>query len=162
MRIQQVADRIGKHSNTVRNYARQFSAFLSPEPSKGDIRTFTDDDVRILAFISRLSDNGMPYEDITQALKRKLDEGTPFPPVLPPPPTSEPQGLITVAEMESKLATKDAKIAELEARVEELRKQIMGLVEQHREERREEREEIGHLNQLIGELGAELKATRGK
>ncbi len=160
--MKQVADRIGKHDNTVRNYARQFNEFLSPEPPKGEARTFTDDDVRILGFISRLSDSGMSYDDIREAVKRKLGEGTPFPPVLPTVTMPEAQGLITVQEMESQLAIKDARITEMEARLEELRKQI----EQFRQERREERDtytaEIGRLNQEIGELRAELKAVRGK
>jgi DNA-binding transcriptional MerR regulator len=162
MKMKQVADRIGKHDNTVRNYAKQFNEFLSPEPPKGEARTFTDDDVRILGFISRLSDSGMSYDDIKEAIKRKLTEGTPFPPVLPTLAAPEVQGLITVQEMESQLAVKDARIAEMEARLEELRKQI----DQFRQERREERDvyttEIGRLNQEIGELRAELKAFRGK
>ncbi len=161
MKMKQVADRIGKHDNTIRNYAKQFNEFLSPEPPKGEARIFTDDDVRILGFISRLSDSGMSYDDIREAVKRKFAEGTPFPPVLPAATPPETQGLITIQEMESQLALKNARIAEMEARLEELRKQI----EQFRQERREEREiytaEVGRLNQEIGELRAELKAVRG-
>lgn len=162
MKMKQIADRIGKHDNTVRNYAKQFAEFLSPEPPKGESRIFTDSDLRILGFVSRLSDSGMSYDEINQALKRKMSEGSPFPPILPIASSAETQGLITIAEAESRLVIKDAKIAELEARLEELRKQI----EQFREERREERDaytdQVGKLNQIIGGLQAELKALREK
>ncbi len=157
MKMKQVADRIGKHDNTIRNYAKEFKDFLSAEPLKGEARIFTDDDVRILAFVSRLSDSGMSYDDIHEAVRRKLSEGSPFPPMIPAATPSESQGLIPLPEVEARLAQKDAQISQLEARLEEVRKQI----EQNRQERREEREtyteQIGRLNQEIGELKAELK-----
>lgn len=162
MKMKQVAELIGKHDNTIRNYAKQFAAFLSPEPAKGETRIFSDDDVRVLAFISRLSDSGMSYTDIHEAVKRKASEGTPFPPVIMPSPREEAKGLITVPELEARLALKDAKIGELEARLEEIRSQV----EQNRQERREEREaytqEVGRLSQEIGELKAELRRLRDK
>src|SRR4051812_25634270 len=99
MKMKQVANRIGKHENTVRNWSRQFAEFLSPAPAKGEHRHFTDDDGRILGFITRLSDTGMQYEDIRSAIKRKLDEGTAFPPVLPSTAPTDIQGLIPLPEM---------------------------------------------------------------
>ena len=162
MRMKQVADRLGKHDNTIRNYAKEFKDFLSPEPARGEARIFTDDDVRVLAFISRLSDSAMSYDDIREAMRRKLTEGTPFPPVIPASPIVESKGLIPLPEVEAQLAKKDAQITQLEARLEELRKQI----EQNRQERREEREiytdQIGKLNQEIGELRSELKRLNQK
>src|SRR5579859_1928299 len=114
MKMKQVADLIGKHDNTIRNYAKQFAPFLSPEPGKGEVRIFTDDDVRVLAFISRLSASGLSYDDINEAVQHKVNEGTPSPPVIVPPPREEAKGLITVPELEARLALKDAKIGELE------------------------------------------------
>lgn len=156
MKTKQVAERLNKHENTVRNYAQQFAEFLSPAPAKGEHRTFTDDDLRILGFISRLSDSGMRQPDILDALKRKLSEGTPLPPVLPVSSPLDAQSLITLPELKAQLASKDAEIKELEGRLDELRKQV----EQHRQERDTYLDQIKLLSEEIGGLKAELKALR--
>ncbi len=158
MKTKQVADRLGKHENTIRNYAQQFAEFLSAPPAKGEHRVFTDDDLRVLGFIGRLSDSGMRQDEIRDALKRKLDEGTPFPPILPTAPVSDSQSLVTVQELETQLARKDAELQELQGRVEELRIQV----ESHRKERENYLEMIKQLSEEIGALKAELKVNRSR
>jgi DNA-binding transcriptional MerR regulator len=155
MKMKQVADRLGKHDNTIRKWAQQFSDHLSPAPSKGEHRIFTDDDLRIFAFISRLSDTGMRYEEIQDALKHKMDEGTPFPPVLPTV-ASESSSLITQQELETRLALKDAELRELQGRLEELRHQI----QQHKEEREGFVTQVSKLSEEIGRLKAELSRRK--
>ncbi|MCC7451977.1 MAG: MerR family transcriptional regulator [Anaerolineae bacterium] len=161
MKMKQVAERLGKHENTIRNYARQFAEFLSPEPQQGEHRVFTDDDMRILGFISRLSESGLKQNAIRDALKQKLTEGTPFPPILPTPPQSEPRGLITLQEMEVRLAAKDAELRELQGRIEELRRENAALREQQQREREAYLKQImelsSKLSEEIGRLKAELK-----
>jgi DNA-binding transcriptional MerR regulator len=154
MKMKQVADRLGKHDNTIRNYAKQFAEFLSPAPAKGETRVFTDDDVRVLSFISRLSDSGMSIEEIRAALRRKFEEGTPFPPVLPALTPTEERGVITVQEMEMRLALKDNEINELRGRLEELR-------ERAQSERETYLDQIRKLSEDIGQLRAELRTRSG-
>ncbi len=162
MKMKQVATRLGKHENTIRKYARQYAEFLSPAPDPGEHRIFTDDDIRVIAFISRLSDSGMQHDEILQSLKRKMDEGSPFPPVLPQPNASEAQALITLPEMEARLAVKDSKIKELEATIAELRRQHTELLEQQNKKEESYIERITRLSEEIGLLRAELKAVQGK
>jgi DNA-binding transcriptional MerR regulator len=158
MKMKQVADRLGKHDNTIRKYAQQFAEFLSPAPAKGEHRIFTDEDLRVIAFISKLSDSGMKLAEVYDALKRKMDEGTPFPPVLPLLLPTDKQGLITVQEMDARLAYKDAELKELTGRLEELRKQLADLIERNRQEREAYVEQIARLSEEIGRLKAELIA----
>jgi DNA-binding transcriptional MerR regulator len=171
MKMKQIADRLGKHDNTIRNYARQYAEFLSSQPAKGEHRIFTDDDARIIAFISHLSDNGMRHEEIHQALKTKLAEGTPFQPLLPSVPPSEQQNLITVAEMEAQLAAKDSALKEAQVRLEELRRQLTEQAERQRQEReaylqqiRQVSEsymaQIARLSEEIGKLKAQIRTKK--
>src|SRR5579859_2329741 len=155
MKTKQVADRLGKHENTVRNYAKDFGDFLSPAPAKGEHRTYTDNDLRILGHIARLSDAGMKQEEIHQALLRKFEEGSPFSPIPLTPSTST--DLITVPEMEARIAAKDAELQMANARLEELRKQIENLVDRQDQERKYYLERITGLSQEIEELKAQLK-----
>lgn len=169
MRTKQVADRLGKHENTVRNYAQQFAEFLSPAPPKGEYRDYTDDDVRVLHFVAQLSDKSMRIEDIKSTLRHRLDEGTSLPPVIPPVSPVEKQGLVTVPEMETQLALKDAQLRELQIRMEELRRELTELKTQQRQERTDHRDELSRISQQymqqvvslseeIGRLKAELRA----
>jgi DNA-binding transcriptional MerR regulator len=161
MKMKQLADRLGKHENTVRNWSRQFAEFLSPAPAKGEHRHFDDHDVRVLGYISKLSDTAMPYEDIRSALRRKVDEGSQFPPVLPVAAIEAPKGLITQAEMESRLALKEAEIEKLHGRVEELRRELDDLKGRYKEAEVEHRVQLRELAQEIGRLQARLEAARG-
>lgn len=164
MRMKQVADRIGKHENTVRNWSRTFAEFLSPAPAKGEHRRFDDDDLRLLGFVAKLSDQNMSMEDIRAELKRKLEAGVPFP-MVPIAPSaaddagSEATGLVPIGEVEVRLAAKDAEIAQLNARIEELRRQIGEISTRYNE--REDRffEEIGRLREEIGRLKAQVPVS---
>ncbi len=161
MKMKQVADRLGKHDNTIRKYAQQFAEFLSPAPAKGEHRIFTDEDLRVMAFICKLSDSGMKIAEITDAIRRKVEEGSPFPPVLPLFSPTDNQGLITLQEMDTRLALKDAELKEMLGRLEELRRQLVDQTERSRQEREAYVEQIAHLSEEIGRLKAELKAKQG-
>src|SRR5579859_6260876 len=149
MRIGQAAEIIGKHENTIRNYAVRYAAFLSPQGAKGEHRNFTDDDVRVLSFISKLSDSGMDHTAIVQAIRQRLDDKRPFPPIQPVSSESDSRALVPVAEMESRVAAVTAELREANGRLEELRRQT--------EQRdRMQLTEIARLNQEIGQLKAQL------
>lgn len=157
MKMKQVCERLGKHDNTIRNYARMYAEFLSPAPGKGEHRTFSDDDLRILGYICRLADSGMRHGDIHESLKRKFEEGTPFPPVVPPA-EADLQALVPMAEVELQLAQKDALLKEMQGRLEELRRQV----EQHKQERDSYMQQIIKLSEEIGKLRAQLEDSKRK
>lgn len=56
---------------TVKNYADEFSGFLSVTgaPGKGRTRLFTEDDLAVFALVKSLKDRGMTYADIHTALQ---------------------------------------------------------------------------------------------
>lgn len=57
-------------NQTVRNYAAEFSHYLSPSarPGANRQRQFTDDDLAVFALIVEMKNNGAIYEDIHAAL----------------------------------------------------------------------------------------------
>src|SRR5260221_8858103 len=153
MRMGQAAELIGKHQNTIRNYAERFAEFLSASPGKGEHRNFTDEDVRILAFVSKLMDSGMDQNAITQTIRQRREDNKPFPPVLPTVSGFESRSLVPVAEMEAKISVITAELREAQGRLEELRRQS-----EMRD--RAYADELTSLNREIGRLQAELDAER--
>lgn len=160
MKIKQIADRIGKHENTIRNWAKQFAEFLSPAPVKGEHRNFIDEDLRRLSHISQLSDIGMSYEDIRLSIKQKVDEGSPFAPVLPTASASDVQGLITQTDMEARLTHKDAEIRELNVRLEEVRKRLNEEIMRQTEKDERHMQQMGRLYEEIGRLKMQLESSK--
>lgn len=83
----EAAKRLKVHANTIRNWADEYSAYMSPEAlgqSPGGKRRFTEDDLRILATVAELRGQGIGAEKIREALGngRRTD-------VIPPLPTPE-------------------------------------------------------------------------
>jgi DNA-binding transcriptional MerR regulator len=76
---------------TVRNYGDRFSEYLSEgaSPPKGESRSFTDRDVRILAAAWDLVSQGMTYEEAHRNLAA-ADLGN-LPPLEEPEPIEEPE-----------------------------------------------------------------------
>jgi DNA-binding transcriptional MerR regulator len=62
-----VAKRLNLHPNTVRNYADKFGDLLSKEATSRK-RTFTYDDILILATVSEFRERGMEWEQIHAAI----------------------------------------------------------------------------------------------
>jgi DNA-binding transcriptional MerR regulator len=58
-------------SQTIRNWTREFSRYLSvtATPEEGRTRLFTDADMQILELISRMKDEGKQYDEIHAALQ---------------------------------------------------------------------------------------------
>lgn len=56
---------------TVRQWAAEFADYLSPGANPGDRlpRLFTDDDMRVLALVSQMKDEGKRYADVHAALR---------------------------------------------------------------------------------------------
>jgi DNA-binding transcriptional MerR regulator len=66
MNTKQVADLLGVQPNTVRRLAAEFHRYLSgsAHPPKGEVRIFTESDLRTLHYIQAERDLGRPYETI--------------------------------------------------------------------------------------------------
>ena len=56
--------------NTIRQWSRTFADFLAPgaNPPKGETRTYTDDDGRVIALVAAMRKDNRPYEAIRAAL----------------------------------------------------------------------------------------------
>lgn len=117
-------DLFGVARETVRTYAAEFGAYLSPtaSPEKGRMRQFTDDDLKVFALIVAMKGQGSVYEDIHIALQR--GERGDLPLILP-----SPNG--NLSPQEQQLAVANARIRDLEAALhrkegveEELRRQL--------------------------------------
>jgi DNA-binding transcriptional MerR regulator len=70
-------------AETVRNWSEEFSEYLSAtaNPGKGRHRNFTDRDMRVLALIAEMKQQGRTYEDIHMALKAGSLGEPPIPPI---------------------------------------------------------------------------------
>ena len=70
MKVKEVADRLGLSAQTVRNWSNDFSDRLGPaaNPEKGRTRQYSENDLRILAGVKHLKEDGLADEEITEAL----------------------------------------------------------------------------------------------
>ena len=68
--VGQVADLLNTSGSTVRRWAGDFASHLSPaaNPGKGANRTFTDDDLRVLAYVASRTAAGIPVAEIAREL----------------------------------------------------------------------------------------------
>lgn len=83
----EVAKRLKVHANTIRNWADEYAAHMSPDAlgqAPGGKRRFTEDDLRILATVAELRGQGIGADKIRDALAdgRRAD-------IIPPLPTPE-------------------------------------------------------------------------
>jgi DNA-binding transcriptional MerR regulator len=60
---------INQHENTVRDWSKRYSAFLSPNANAGR-RRFTREDVRVLATIASLRTTGLSLDAVEEVLKQ--------------------------------------------------------------------------------------------
>jgi len=155
MKMKQIADKLAKHDNTVRNWADWYGEFLSPAPPRGEVRFFTDDDFRVLSYVNELSSKGLGRQTIYEAIKAKFDSNTSLPPV-PPDRLLDPDVQQTMAlalqDAKTELILKQAEVKELSATVNELREQIHYLRTMQEQERSQFN---GHINELMDKFNAQ-------
>lgn len=163
VKLLDVARRFTKSKSTLVNWDDWYGEYLSPRGGPGEVRHFTDEDVRVLAFINDLADRKMNVAAIKEILKHKAASGTPFDPVSPDMLAlmdvsaqddeyeDEETGL-TLREAQAMLAEKDLEIATLTGQVGELR----GLVEYYERSEKVLNERIDKLMAAYMNLGQTL------
>lgn len=135
-------------SETVRNWAKEFEVYLSPSanPPKGKYRKFTEEDLRVIALIARMKDDGAIFEGIHEALQ---DGARAEPPAVPDELldiASSPAGL----QMINMLQDLTRRVAELEnSEQKQLKSEIIRL-----------RESRDGLLKEIGRLEARLEIAK--
>lgn len=69
--VSQVAERLGRSNNTIRNRGRRFARFLSPgaNPQGDQPRQYIDDDVAVLETIEALHQQQMTFDEIEECLE---------------------------------------------------------------------------------------------
>lgn len=77
----QVARRANVHSNSIRNWAREYGEFLSPQTSP---RLFTDEDVQVLCAVAALRKSGVPPNEVAERIREREQA----PPVVDATPTA--------------------------------------------------------------------------
>lgn len=153
---------------TVRRWCDEFEQYLSSSatPPAGEMRLFTDDDLRVLALVAQVKNNGGIYED-AHARLRAGERGE-----IPDEPPSEQQKQMVMsqlaiqnkelrAEIESltrereatqaALKEKSEEVIRLQTRLEEAEKRIAEFKEQGRDD----------LLMEIGRLKALLEIAKG-
>lgn len=73
MQVGEVAERLSKADNTIRNWTREFTTYLSAdlvERPEGADREYAEEDLYVLATIAEESDKGRKYPQIHEALQR--------------------------------------------------------------------------------------------
>lgn len=90
MNVQEVADILGISGDTVRRDTKRYAVHLSPtaNPPGGQVRVYTEHDLRIMLHIRTLADSGMQHREIADRLGRLQAEGYSGLPDLPPDLTS--------------------------------------------------------------------------
>lgn len=160
----EVATRFGIEQQTVRNWAKEFKQYLSitANPSPGNHRIFTDDDLRVFVVVSELKDLGFTFESIHVSLQNG-QRGE-----LPPDTTSlTPTGDLSALqvmlanemrlreELEAQLTTERENLKNERSRADKAETKADVLEQQLREAR----QLINELNREIGRLEARQDDT---
>jgi DNA-binding transcriptional MerR regulator len=121
-------------SQTIRNWTREFSRYLSvtATPEEGRTRLFTDADMQILELISRMKDEGKQYDEIHAALQGGK-RGS-----LPGVSSEEIRAMVS-GEVERRL--------HLEVQIEEANKQV----DEFKQQLKESQEALRRLEREAGE-----------
>jgi len=159
MKISEVAERIDKHQSTIRQYATKFSEFLSPQPGQGKPLVFNNNDLAIIAFISKSSDEGWQYDEIRAALQRKIAAKESF--ILPHRNFAVRPKPETNSQLRSALAKKDAEISGLQGRLAAIREQLEANISYFNDRENIYINAIADLNRKLGESQGELKLLKG-
>lgn len=111
----QVAKRANIHPNTVRKWASEYAALLSPQTTGA--RLFSDEDVQIFCTIAALRRSGMPPADVAASIRDKA------PTVVDVAPNAQDAPQATQAYVEPLSSTLVPYIA-LQSRVEALERRV--------------------------------------
>jgi DNA-binding transcriptional MerR regulator len=174
MRSGQVAKKLGVSKGTVINWGHWYEEYLSAPPAPGEDRAFTDDDVRVLAYVKGLSEKGLTRVGVQEALLQKRDTGTAFPPLLPDAlgMADQAETALALVETKEKLALKEAEVSELSGTIQELRRQIefiTSLADKDKIEAQRRYDalvekyslELARLNFEMGKMQEQLKNAQG-
>src|SRR5215212_30082 len=106
---------------TVYNYTKRFARYFSPTatPQKGATRLFSDDDIRLLAYLNhKLSRQKLTYEQVEQALETEPAELETFAEYTSPERHGAEEALHLVPRAElisAKILVDDARLREQQA-----------------------------------------------
>ena len=145
--VKDIATRFNVSRETIRIWAKEFANYLSPgaNPSKGNQRNFSADDLPIFALISDLKGQGQTYEDIHAALSSGQRGAVPL---SSPPAIGD--GKISLASLQRDIAVVSAERDEYQARM----LKAEGAANELREQVKSKDAEIARLNREIGRLEA--------
>jgi DNA-binding transcriptional MerR regulator len=93
MKTGELAKRLGIHASTVRSWASDYAAFLSPKPAgkdAGSPRNFSEQDAQVLTTVANMREKGFGHDAIEAALAIDTIESTPEPPSAQTIPASPP------------------------------------------------------------------------
>lgn len=142
-------------SQTIRNWAKEFSEYLSPTatPTSGTTRHFTIEDMRVFALISEYSKQSRSFEEMHAALKAGERGHS---------PTVSPDDVDTLiaGEVEKFLSTELEETRSLAHRLNEELDQIKSEVQPLRDENIRLRARIEDRDDRVEELNKQLKETQ--
>jgi DNA-binding transcriptional MerR regulator len=147
----QVAQLLGVSADTVRRYADQFSAHLSPSasPGKGNPRTFDEDDLAVLAYALELRRESLSLEEVAARLRTGVIAG---------PPAAIAEG----SQASQAGAMGPALPEEATRALVRLADSLEAVVVQGKERERELQAQLLEAQHRIGELEGELRAVKDR
>jgi len=150
-----------KSSQTIRNWANEFSKYLSPNanPSEGTKRFFTFEDMEIFALISEMSGQGRPFEEIHASLAIGSRGELPEDNLADIKAIVAQQSAIRLSQLRNTIAELEAQVEPLKEENIRLKTQLEG-VGKIESELKEAREAINKLNREIGKLEARIEIER--
>jgi len=154
-KTKEAADRIGVTTATIRNWTGErgpYFDFVSKSArGGGGYRQFTDHDIRILAAIKALSDDGLSPAEIAANLETMRAAGWPDLPPLPPLPGHDNEVPMVTADAASGAIERTRDV--LTAQIRALEGQIAKLEDQLAQERKERGQLQQRLDGLIDQRG---------
>lgn len=142
---------------TVRLWSSQYGEFLSPSArGGGKTRVFSDRDMRVLAYVASMKQDGRGRDDITASLRRlQGDEWRELPDMPAAPPGVEPISVIPREAAEAKIdAQRGALMREISV--------LQDTVERLENDLKVERAERAALTQQLIEAREKLGELRGQ
>lgn len=168
----QAAKQAGVSASSVRNYTAKYTEWFSPgaTPAPGEPRQFSPEDVKLIAYISACSAQGLTHDEIKQRLKAGEIVDFEFSPNMEeeqPQARSAPQGeeqtgtqlapQALLAFFSQQLETTQAQAL---AKEEALQKRLQQEQEEARAREEALQERLQEAQRTIGQLEGELKTVK--
>lgn len=160
MRSTEAAKIVDVSTQTIRDWSDRYAEFLSPSarPEKGEIRDFTEDDIRVLLTIKRDADRRLTPEEMIRILQSgdRVAE-------IPDPVESEEE--VPASEHAMALAKINALQRELSIIREEHNREVNRLLDENKElktDRDEAFEELGKRDQAIADYRHKIGYLEGQ